>query len=290
MIYTLQNDCLTVQISDVGAELISCVSRADGCEYLWQRDPAYWDGTAPWLFPICSNLYQGKYTYRGKAYEMCQHGFASTSVFAAGSVSDTALTLTLTPNEQTRAVYPFEFAFSVTYQLSDNRLDCRLTVQNNGKEMMYATVGGHPGFNVPLAGEGEYTDYYLEFDEPCSPDEVVFTKEFCDSGKRRPYDLKDSKRFLLSHDLFRIDGVFLSGMSKRVTLRSDKARHGVTVSYGDAPYLGFWSSDNDGPYVCVEPWYGMASFDGVLPIEEKSNMFRLPAGAAKAVSMSITFH
>ena len=289
MIYTLQNDSLIVQISDVGAELLSCVSREDGCEYLWQRDPAYWDRTAPWLFPICSNLYQGKYTYRGKTYEMCQHGFASTSVFTAEHVSDTALTLTLTPNAKTRAVYPFEFAFSITYQLQNNRLDCRLTVQNNGEEMMYATVGGHPGFNVPLGGEGEYTDYYLEFGEPCSPDEVVFTEEFCDSGKRAPYDLEDSKRFWLSHDLFRIDGHFLSGMSNTVTLRSDKARRSVTVSYGDAPYVGFWSSDNDGPYVCIEPWYGMASFDGVLPIEEKSNMFRLPAGAAKQVLMSITF-
>lgn len=288
MIYTLKNEFLTVKISDVGAELRSCVSR-DGCEYLWQGDPTYWEDTAPWLFPICSNLYKGQYTYRGKAFEMPQHGFASKETFTAREVSDTALTLTLAANDKTRAAYPFEFQFSVKYLLNANKLECQLFIENKGDALMHATVGGHPGFNVPLGGEGEYSDYYLEFSEQCSPDYVVFTEEFCDSGKRLPYALEEGRRLPLSHDLFRIDGIFLSGMSKSVTLKSLKAAHSVTVAYGDAPYVGFWSSDNDGPYVCVEPWYGMASQDGVSAIEEKCNMFRILPGEGKRVSMSITF-
>lgn len=154
---------------------------------------------------------------------------------------------------------------------------------------MYATVGGHPGFNVPLGDKGEYTDYYLEFSEPCSPDYVVFTEEFCDSGKRLPYLLEGGTKLRLTHDLFRIDGVFLSGMSRSVTLKSDGGAHCVTVSYGDAPYVGFWSSQNEGPYVCVEPWWGMASQDGVLPIEEKCHMFRLLPGTEKSVDITVTF-
>ncbi len=289
MIYTLENEFLTVKISPLGAELKSCVSKDDGCEYLWQGDPAYWCDTSPWLFPICSNLFEGKYTYRGKEYPMSRHGFASKQVFTVSEASATALTLTLLPNEQTRACYPFSFVFSVKYELKGRALDCRLLVQNKGEELMYATVGGHPGFNVPLGGTGEYTDYYLEFSSSCSPDYVVFTEAFCDSGKRLPYLLEEGKRLPLSHDLFRIDGIFLSGMAKSVTLKSDKAAHSVTVSYGNAPYVGFWSSRNDGPYVCIEPWWGMASQDGVLPIEEKCNMFRLLPGEEKHVEISISF-
>ena len=289
MIYTLENEFLTVKICDLGAELKSCVSKTDGCEYLWQGDPTYWEDTSPWLFPICSNLFEGKYTYCGKEYEMPQHGFAAKQVFVADEVSDTALSLTFLPNEQTRACYPFEFSFSVTYELKGRTLDCRLLVQNKGEALMYATVGGHPGFNVPLGGALEYTDCYLEFSEPCSPDCVVFTEEFCDSGKRLPYLLEEGKKLPLSHDLFRIDGVFLSGMSGSVTLKSDKDTHSVTVSYGDAPYVGFWSSQNEGPYVCIEPWWGMALEDGVLPIEEKSNMFCLLPGEEKRVEITIAF-
>ena len=289
MIYTLKNEALTVKIAARGAELRSCVSNTDGCEYLWQRDPAYWEDTSPWLFPICSNLYQKQYTYRGKTYQMGQHGFASKCVFEAVSVSDTAIKLLLLPNEQTRACYPFDFAFTVSYRLVENRLECKATIENSGEEMMYATVGAHPGFNVPLGGEGEYTDWYLEFGEKCSPDAVVFTEEMCDSGRRAPYDLTDGKKLMLSHELFLIDGVFLTGVPGSVTLRSDKAAHKVTVTYGNVPYVGVWSSDNGGAFVCVEPWHGMASYEGAYAIEEKNNMFRMAAGDKKSFDMTITF-
>lgn len=289
MIYTLENEFLTVKISDLGAELKSAVCKADGCEYLWQGDPTYWKGTAPWLFPICSNLFEKKYTYRGREYAMAQHGFARKQVFAVQGASDTAVSFVLLPNEETRACYPFEFAFTVRYELKGKTLDCRLLVENRGEELMYATVGGHPGFNVPLGDNGAYTDYYLEFSEPCSPDYVVFTEEFCDSGKRLPYLLEGGTKLPLSHDLFVVDGWFLAGTSGAVTLKSDRSAHSVTVSYGNAPYVGFWSSQNGGPYVCVEPWWGMASQDGVLPIEEKCHMFRLLPGSEKQVEMAITF-
>ena len=289
MIYTLKNDKLTVKISDVGAEIVSAVSAADGCEYMWQADPAFWGRTAPWLFPVCSAMYEGKYTYRGKTYPMPKHGFAPNATFAAVEVSDTALTLEIAANERTKAYYPFDFRFSVRYVLTGDTLCCDLTVANEGEEMMYATLGGHPGFQVPLGGEGEYTDYYLEFSEPCYPDAVVFTEQFYDSGKRAPYLLEGNRRFRLSHELFRVDGVFLSGMARRLTLKSDTSAHSVTVDYGDATYVGIWSSAKDAPYVCVEPWYGMASFEGVSAIEEKSQMFRLGAGEKKAVQMTIAF-
>ena len=289
MLYTLQNEHLTVKISDMGAELKSCYSAALDCEYMWQGDPTYWKKTAPWLFPICSALYKGAYTYNGKEYVLEKHGFASTSLFSVEVKSDTEAVFTLVPDEDIKKRYPFEFLFEITYRLVEKELICELRVKNRGENMMYATVGGHPGFNVPLDGKGDFSDWYLEFDQPCYPDAVVFTPEFYDSGKRAPYLLEDSQKFRLSHDLFRIDGTFLAGMSSKVTLKSPLSARSVTVSYGDAAYVGVWSARNDGPYVCVEPWYGMASFDGVSAIEEKSQMFRLGAGEEKTVLMAMRF-
>ena len=78
MIYTLKNDKLTVGISPVGAQVASAIS-PDGCEYIWQADPAFWGKHGPVLFPICSSLFEGKYTYKGKTYEMGKHGFAKLS-------------------------------------------------------------------------------------------------------------------------------------------------------------------------------------------------------------------
>ena len=59
---------LDITIAAYGAELRSV--RYQGCEYLWQADPAYWDGQSPLLFPYVGRFTDGKYTLRGKEYAL----------------------------------------------------------------------------------------------------------------------------------------------------------------------------------------------------------------------------
>ena len=40
MFYKLENDCLAVEVNDLGAELTRVTDRADGYEFLWSGDPA----------------------------------------------------------------------------------------------------------------------------------------------------------------------------------------------------------------------------------------------------------
>ena len=102
MIYKLSNNYFTVSIADKGAELLSVLS-SDGCEYLWQGDAKYWEDRAPVLFPICSSLFGGKYTYGSKEYEMGMHGFAQYSVFNVKKANDSELVLSISSNEETSA-------------------------------------------------------------------------------------------------------------------------------------------------------------------------------------------
>ena len=51
MIVTIQNECLTVDIEDLGAQLAS-VRNHHGTEYLWQGDADIWARRAPILFPV----------------------------------------------------------------------------------------------------------------------------------------------------------------------------------------------------------------------------------------------
>lgn len=60
---TLQNEFLTVEVSDLGAELQS-IKDADEHEYLWQGDDKYWGRRSPILFPIVSGLYQERIARR----------------------------------------------------------------------------------------------------------------------------------------------------------------------------------------------------------------------------------
>ena len=55
MLHTIENDFLRVSVDDTGAQLMA-ITAADGTEYLWNGDSAYWGGRAPNLFPYVGRL------------------------------------------------------------------------------------------------------------------------------------------------------------------------------------------------------------------------------------------
>ncbi|MBQ8339784.1 MAG: aldose 1-epimerase family protein [Clostridia bacterium] len=292
MIYTLQNEHLTVKISDFGAELQSAVCRADGTEYLWQRDPKFWGDTAPWLFPICSRFFGGKYTLNGKTYEMGTHGFARKMTYTVTEATDTTLVMTISDTEETRKSYPFAFVFTIAYRLEGKTLRSTATMKNTGDVVMPATFGAHPGFNVPMGGAGKFEDYYLDFGEDASPDEIILTDDCFDSGRRMAYPLREGRYLDLKRELFAIDGHFFANVPEAITLASDKATHAVTIRYPGTRYFGFWTdSAADASFLCLEPWNGLPSFANgkTEDLSEKNDMFRLQPGKEKAFAVDIDF-
>ena len=289
MNYTIKNDQLTVTLSTYGAEVVS-VKDTEGCEYMWQGDEKYWNGQAPLLFPICGRFYQTKYTYSGKEYSMGTHGFARTSEFSLVSINEKSATFVLTANDETRAQYPFDFEFTVTYTLDGAKLDCTHVIKNIGDCVLPATFGAHPGFNVPL-DNGSFDDWYLEFSEECSPDELVLSTTCFNTGYKRALPLENSKKLALKHSLFDIDAIFMSNMAKSVTLKSDLSKRNVRLEYDDMSYLGIWHKpQSDAPYVCIEPWCGLPSFDGKIDdLSTKNDMFRLEKESEKTIRYAMIF-
>ena len=284
--YVLQNGTLTVTVSSHGAELTSI--KRDGIEYLWQGDARYWEEHAPIMFPICGRLWEGKYTYAGKTYEMGLHGFARQSDFSVRSLEANRICLVLTANEETRAQYPFDFALLVEYRLENETLHATYTVRNNGEDAMYAAIGAHPGFCVPIGGEGAFSDWYLEFDRPASPDAMQLAGSFA-TGKKYGMMLEDGIRLPLTRALFDDEGVFFNRADTCVTLKSARSLHAVRMQY-DAPYFGLWQpAKTEPPFLCMEPWSGFAGYEGeIAALETKPDMHRLIPHTQKAFSYSIT--
>ncbi|MBQ2277799.1 MAG: aldose 1-epimerase family protein, partial [Clostridia bacterium] len=169
MLYTIENEKISVTVTDMGAEMTSLILKETGKEYLWQADPEYWTGHAYNLFPICGRLWEGKYTYQGKTYEMNLHGFARKTAYELAEQTATTLTFRLTDSDVTYAQYPFRFELLLTYTLDGASVITTFHIENKDeKELIYA-IGGHPGFNVPLADGESFTDYTLTFSEPCAP-------------------------------------------------------------------------------------------------------------------------
>ena len=284
MEYTIQNDYLTVSISDMGAELMSIKSK-DGCEYLWQGDSKYWSGRAPIMFPICGRLFGGEYTYLGKTYTLPNHGFARKSLFALKSASLSFVTLELTSNEETKKVYPFDFVLDVTFSLKDNSLNVKYEVKNTDDKEIIFSIGGHPAFNVPLDKGLSFEDFYVEFNKRCNAVRVDFSPTCFLTHNDKPYNPKGTKRIDLRHDLFDDDAIFLYNVSKEITLASDKSQRSVTMSFDGMKYIGLWHAvKTDAPYVCIEPWTSVPATDDLLTKEE---MVHLPIGYTYKNSYSV---
>ena len=104
MIVTIQNECLTVDIEDLGAQLAS-VRNHHGTEYLWQGDADIWARRAPILFPILGRLRENTYLLDGVPHKIGQHGFARDCIFELVEHSDTQAVFRLTDNAETRRLY-----------------------------------------------------------------------------------------------------------------------------------------------------------------------------------------
>lgn len=291
MNYTISNDQIEVTVSDVGAELMSIKSLKDGTEFLWQGDPAFWAGRAYNLFPICGRLAEGKYTFRGETYEMNLHGFVRKSTLDATVLARDKIDFGLRSDERTKAMYPFDFEYHICYSLVGSAVKMEISVINHTDSTMPFALGGHPGFNVPLAGAGAFKDWRLEFCPECEPVHVVFSDACLTTEERKPFPLEDGKILRLRHDLFDHDAVVLAGTSHRVSLKSDLSPHSVTVEVPDAmKYLGIWHAPKkEAPYVCIEPWTSLPAYDGrVDDLETKEDMFELSPLASYELIWTIT--
>lgn len=291
MNYTISNDQIEVTVSDVGAELMSIKSLKDGTEFLWQGDPAFWAGRAYNLFPICGRLAEGKYTFRGETYEMNLHGFVRKSTLDATVLARDKIDFGLRSDERTKAMYPFDFEYHICYSLVGSTVKMEISVINHTDSTMPFALGGHPGFNVPLAGAGAFEDWRLEFCPECEPVHVVFSDACLTTEERKPFPLEDGKILCLRHDLFDHDAVVLAGTSHRVSLKSDLSPHSVTVEVPDAmKYLGIWHAPKkEAPYVCIEPWTSLPAYDGrVDDLETKEDMFELSPLASYELIWTIT--
>lgn len=286
---TLTNSCLTVQVDTIGATLSSI--EKDGVQYLWQGSARSWTRKDANLFPWVGRLQNGVYRYGGREYSMTPHGFCREAEFAVTARAPDHVDLTLGDNDATREVYPFRFRYHVRYTLEGNRVVKTCVVENPDEKPLYFGLGSHPGFNVPLGGEGAFEDWWFEYPECCTPRQVCLdTSNWLIAPGRPLYPLKEGRKLPLHHDLFDKDAIILENAPRVLTLRSDKSSRSVTVSYPGMPWVGLWHTPGtEAPFVCVEPWLSLPSDSGqVSELETKADLMKLAPGGVYENRIEIT--
>lgn len=78
----ITNEKIRVVISNLGAEIQSVELLESGVNVIWNDvNQQYWQRHAPILFPIIGRLNDNSYKYRGRKYELNQHGFLRDQEF-----------------------------------------------------------------------------------------------------------------------------------------------------------------------------------------------------------------
>lgn len=285
----LKSNQLTVVVSPKGAELQSIRQTESGTEYLWQGDPAYWNRKAPVLFPVVGRLKDNQYTYKGQTYAMNQHGFARDADFIATKKADDHVTLQFESNKETKKVYPFDFSLSITYTVVEDKVSVTYDVTNtNETDLLYFSIGGHPGFNVPIAEGTMFEDYYFSFLPRKSRKQIPLSGPFADPGQTNLAQTNTTLR--LSRELFENDALVFEVKEKNTfSILSDKTEHSVSVVFENYPYVGIWSvPGKEAPFVCIEPWHGIAdTVDATGNLEDKLGIRSLPGKETFTTSYTI---
>lgn len=272
MNHKIQNDMLCVAVKEQGAELCSIFSKATNIEYLWQGNPDVWYGQSPILFPIVGRLIDDQYILNGKEYTMPKHGLARKRPFTLQSIHENEMTFIQSEDEETLKAYPYKFDLLIKFTLEGKTLSVEHSVVNKNDDVMYFSLGAHPGFNCEIGDELEF-----EKNETLDTEKIDLVESLRIPETARV--LTDARTIKITEHLFDEDALILSGIqSEYVTLKSKKHNRTIKFTLGGAPYLGIWAKPG-APYVCIEPWFGVNdSYEKKSDFSQKDQIQSIPAG------------
>ncbi len=245
MIYTIQNEFLSVSVNTAGGSMTSIKYLPTGEERLWQGD-RFWQSRDVVIFPLIGHA--GPYEAQGKTYSPASHGVARYAEFGLTGKGADSLTLFLSSDDRTKKTYPYDFNFSITYRLIEKSIQVTYSVRAvSGKIPFY--VGGHPGMRAP-GGEA-----LIEFENIENP--VMYPINSAYAAR-----ITGLRRFVANKSFFgECQTLQLGSLSGGAIYAS--TRDGYRYTYrSDCPVFAFWSNPEGGEYVCVEPWWGINDFSG----------------------------
>ncbi|EHN7527106.1 TPA_asm: aldose 1-epimerase family protein [Listeria monocytogenes] len=285
----LENEILLVEMKTAGAELTRIFHKDTGLEYLWNADSKFWGRHSPVLFPTVGRLVEDTYLVDGKPYHLGQHGFARDRDFQVIEQTEKSVRFELDADEDSLAVYPYKFKLSIIYTIEKNTVAVSYEVENTDNKRIYFSIGAHPAFNLPLTDGTTFEDYYLDFGTEENLETLCLEGPYRSGEIKKVVD-KPAQYLPLSYDLFKNDALIFEALKqKEMTIKSDKTPHFVKVSFPEFPFVGVWTAKPGTPFLCIEPWYGIADGAGEsVELRDKAGIEHLEPEAVFASEYEIT--
>lgn len=246
MIYKLSNDISVIEIDTHACEIVSFKRKDKEIEYMWDGNPKYWANRNPILFPHVSAPANKILNFKGKDYQVNNHGFARNSEFEVVEKGDNYIIMKLSYNDETLSQYPYKFELYVKYTLNENCLNIDYEIKNKEDGPLYFGFGQHPAFNCPLDENKSFNDYYIEFEK-----EDV---EGCCLN--------------LSYELFEQYPTYIVNNPKSRVFTLSDGENKVIMRVDDKYNIfALWTPM--APFVCLEPWVNIIDKNDLDTVFEK---------------------
>ena len=275
----MENDVLSVEIAEHGAELTKLYNKKTGTDLLWDAEPKFWKRHSPVLFPNVGKTYKNRVLINGTQYPTSQHGFARDNVFTCIEAANEKASFMFRSSEETKEVYPFDFELHINYKLNKKELTVEWQVKNCGDETMYFTIGGHPAFRFAKPEETK-ADYVLKIPGKEKLEYVLIDISCGCANVDEVHTLQLSEEtYPLSDELFAKDALVVdNGQIEEAWLCHKDGTPYVGVRSAGFPNYGIWSVEG-APFVCLEPWMGRCDNVGFnAELSEKPNVNKVEAG------------
>jgi galactose mutarotase-like enzyme len=283
---TIASDDLAVTVSASGAETQSICDRT-GREFLWQGDPAHWSGRAPVLFPIVGAAPGGRIVVDGHAAGMAQHGFARRSRFAVDEHGPGHCRHRLVASAASRAVWPFEFRLDISHALDGPALTVTAEVHNDDRRTMPFGFGFHPAFAWPLPG-AEGRPHLVVLDNGAAPGLRRIDADGLLTDTDHPSPFRAGE-LALDPGLFAGGAlIFPEGAGCGLSYGAEGGPV-LHFTFSGLPNLALWTRPG-APFLCVEPWHGMAARAGAGPdVADRPFTRHLPPGEVARFAFTVRF-
>ena len=232
----------------------------------WPEDANFADiakvrGGNPILFPFNGRCFDRGEIFFWRAADgirrpMPIHGIARQGEFKVLRLDSRGFAAQFVPNEESRASYPFDYEFTVTYRFEPFGLSCEYSLVNLGRAPLPWSAGHHFYFTLPWTGGTQRGDYLIRIParkrlrQDAAGNLVSGPQLEAEENLANPALVDTFHTNLRGNEA--IFGEKGGGGDVRVMLGIDK------VPPSDATFVT-WSLAADSPFYCVEPWMGPAN-------------------------------
>lgn len=286
-VFTEEEAGLRLIVSRLGAELIS-MSRRDG-NGAWigflHRDndltPAAkgWGNHATVMGYYLHRLKNERTIYRGAEMRGGTHSFLRTKTWHLPTADD-ALTYRITPDDFSKTEYPLRVALDLTYRIENDSVSVQFAFTNEEPQLTaHVGFGLHPGFAATSFESFRFEMPPGAYRRHFAPDNFLSgeTEDIDFPGGEMPFDrAKLPGSYILE---------FIDVPQRTFRYIDPPSGRSVSLDLSEAPYLTLWS--DGGPFLCVEPCWGLTDRHDHRAFEDKEGIQQIPAGGRLVRSFSM---